>query len=397
MSFEQSAVQVLGTLQHAVADLLAHAPTEIRKAVDVERVFGVNRLLGWQVYRIASAKNPLAAGVQVPARVSMKKLMTAAARRRVPATIIERVSDAFEAFERFVETDAGDRKELEAMLSGFLPEERYKQELASREAAFRAISQVRGVANDADIATTFFKLSADGSGVDRASINAVMGMRRSRVDASLMFSVGDFSPSNRSVFTLDGQPCEEALATLLREFSTSPLPGLELHRIDSLMYYYIRGQDIGLRSAANIVIADLRPKMLPRYWAPGLPRYRGPGYFLTFPVKRLTMDVFVHRDVYPGVIPELRVYDAVPRGEVAVFGDPVREVDRLVTHDMIRPLPTGVQGAKLTNVPRYVDMLDYAYSALKWNPAEFRGYRLDVEYPIYGAQYRMGFKLPETR
>ncbi len=395
MSFEQTAVFVLGTLQRALADMLAAAPSEIRKAVDVGRVFGVNSPLGWQIYRIANAKNPLAAGTHVPARTSMKKLLTSAARRRVPSEIIERVSEAFDAFEHFVETSAGDREEVEAMLNAFLPEERYRQDLANREAAFKANSKVRGIANEVDITASFYFPSKDKTAVDRAVLDASLGGRRSRPDVPIILGSGDFRPNSERPLSLDGQPFDGALGSLLPQFSTTPLPGLKTQQIGGTTYYCIEGHDVGLRSAADIVSAEYHPKMLPKYRPKDSWGYCGPSCRGISPAKHFTLDAFVHRDVYPGVVPELRVYDTLARGEVVRFDDPDRRIDLLKTHDVIRPLPSKLAALGLPHAPRYVEMLEYVYKTLGLDPAEFRGYRLDVEYPIYGAQYRMGFLVPE--
>lgn len=394
--FEQTASLVLGTFQRAVIELLAALPLDSYKVLDISQTLGINRLLGWQLYRIVNSSNPLAVGAHVPVKASMKKVLASAERLRVPLEVVEHAAEAFEAFEQFVEANASDRGELEAMLSDFLPEERSKQELAGRETAFRGMSQVKGVTTETDVITLFFKVSEDGLAVDRVTLTAMMGLRRSRADVPLVFGVGDFTPRPDIVLTLDGTPSEQPLGGLLPQFSTSPLPGLDVHRApDGMIYYCLAGQDVGLRSAADLVTADVRPKMLPRYWEVDQPRYRGPSYHIDSPVRRMTFDVFLHRDVYPGVSPELRVYDAVSRGEVVEFDDPARKIDLLKTNDAIHPLPSRLIGARLRHLPRYVEMLQHVYDTLGWNSAEFRGYRLDVEYPIYGAQYRMGFKLPE--
>jgi hypothetical protein len=107
-SFEHAAGMVLGRLQIALAELLRAVPAQTRTASEVERAFGVDYKLGWQVHRIANSKNPLAAGPNVPARVSMEKLLKAASRRQVPDDVVERVSRAFGEFERLAEVEAED-------------------------------------------------------------------------------------------------------------------------------------------------------------------------------------------------------------------------------------------------------------------------------------------------
>jgi hypothetical protein len=396
LPFDQAAAIVLGDLQHALVDLLAAAPSEVRKAADVERVFGVNHLIGWQVYRIATAQNPLAAGAHVPARVSLKKLLTAAARRRVSADILSRISEAFDAFEHLVESDAGGREELEAMLSAYLPEENRKQELLSRESIFKGMSHVKGLAAEADVAAMFFHPNADGLFVDRVTINAEFGLRRIRPDAAIVLGSGDTKALDDPMRTLDGRPPGGPMGILLPQFSSTPFP---LHeQLDSgngMVDYCIRGQNVGMRSAVDIVTAERRDRALPRYRKPASPIFGGPAFTVTTPVKRMTLDAFIHEDVFPGTAPRLWIYDTTNRGFVYPIDSPARQRDQLPSSDPIRTLPAGLTGARLAHAPRYIEILEHVYSTLNWDPSRFRAYRLDVQFPVYGAQYQMGFRVPD--
>jgi hypothetical protein len=241
-----------------------------------------------------------------------------------------------------------------------------------------------------------FRLSADGRGVDRVTLNGQFGLRRVRPDAHIIIGSGDSSPLATPLVTLDGRPCDGPWGALLPQFSSAPLPQVETHELGGMYFYRVAGQDVGLRSAIDLVIADRREGALPRYRVPGKPRFGGPTYAVEQPVKRGTLDVFLHRDVFPGVAPRLWVYDTTARGPISSFDDPTRVYDLLETQDTIRTLPVGLAGARLAHAPRYVEMLEHVYRTVGWDPTEFRGYRLDVQYPLPGMQYMLGFALPEA-
>lgn len=385
LPFEQAAAMVLGDLQHALADLLNAAPSEIRKIADVERVFGINHLLGWQVYRIVHAENPLAAGMHVPANVSLRKLLAAASGRGVPASILDRVAGAFEAFEHLVKSDAGDREEMEAMISALLPEERRKQELVSRQTVFKGMSQVKGLAAEAVVTAIFIKPSADDPQlIDQVFINGLFGLRRMRPDAKIIDWNVDSSDS--SALTLDGSPITGHLATLLKEFSTSPPPRFESRQTENATYYRVAGNDVGLRAAIDLVMAERRVNT-----RPSANRFRGGAHAIDIPAKRAVLDVFAHKDVFSGIAPQLAVYDTAVRGMIGRFDDPAREDDRLLSYDEIRVLPNAHTGARLTQIPRYMQIVEHIYAKTGWDAADFRGYRVDSPYPVYGAQYMIGF------
>ncbi len=394
-SFKQAATRALAELQQSLTNLLASGPAEVRKASDVERVFGVNYLLGWQIYRLSTTQNPLANGMHVPGKGAMKKLLAAAAERDVPAAVIDHVTEAFEAVEQLVETDAGGREEWEALLSAFIPEERPKQELASKQAVFRGASQIKGVAMEAAVAAMAFNVSADGQRIDRAGINGEFGLRRFKPSGRILIGIGDMMSSQIPTLTLDGRPCDEPLGTLLPEFSTSPLPPFQTQRINNMLYYFVNAQDVGMRSAIDLVTADRQMDLWPRYrtWQ-GLPRQRGPVYVVATPMKQLTCDVFFHKDLCPEM-PTLHIFEAGTRGWSSTIDDPLREHDRLDMQESIRALPPGLGGARLHHVPRYTEMLEHLFNTMQWDLSQFRGYRLDVQYPMYNAQYTIAFPIPD--
>lgn len=394
-SFEEVATSVLRELQDALNALLAAAPGETHRATDVEKAFGVDYKLAWQTFRIANAENPLAAGSSVPARVSMRKLLQAASKKRIPEQLIERVSAAFEVFEQFVSTDAGDRESLEALLSAFLPEERQKQELAAKAADFKARSQINGIAAEAELFCAFYLPARNATMVDLAFVQGHIGLRRIWPGAPIRF--GYENSGLAKLRTLDGTPMTSGQDALLREFSTSPLPEFKRHATDVSTYYSVTEQDVGLRSAINLVRGLLNHENKPLHRQDDGRTHTAVLSILDVPSKRLTMDVFLHEDVYPGVSPELTIHDTSRDGVITRVNDPAREHDRLQIHESVRPLGTRFVQAKLAHIPGYLDMLRHAADKLQVDPATLRGYRLDVQYPVYATQYTIAFRLPEPR
>ncbi len=394
LTFEQHATLVLGKLQMALSDLLRAAPESTRTASEVERALGVDYKLSWQVHRIATVKNPLAGGANVPARVSMQKLLHAAARRRIPGGIISRVADAFDAFERLMESEAGDRSELDAMLASFVPESREKRELEIKRAAFKAQSQLKSVTMDAQVGAFLLHPSGDGQMVDRATFSAYVGLRRLRPGAHIGFSTISATSPTSVVQTIDGGSPDTGHSILLPQYCSKPTPRFEVHRFGTHTRYSVAGSDVGVSAAVQLVMAELRRGAMKRFRQPDGRSMSGVMNTTDIPMKRQTTDIFLHRDVYPGSLPEFAVFDTVPRGLATALDDPAREIDRIPFEESVRPLVGGLEHAGLAHVPEYMDMLGSVCRKLGWDPSEFRGFRLDVLYPVYGAQYMIGFALP---
>jgi hypothetical protein len=115
-----------------------------------------------------------------------------------------------------------------------------------------------------------------------------------------------------------------------------------------------------------------------------------PGAVIDIPVKTLIVDVLVHQDVWPGVEPELRMYDTTGRG-LANPTDPARDMDRIDILESIQDMGTRLEGFRAKEAGRYVEMVRYICGRLDWDSDHFRGYRCRVDYPVHGTQVAMVF------
>jgi hypothetical protein len=99
------------------------------------------------------------------------------------------------------------------------------------------------------------------------------------------------------------------------------------------------------------------------------------------------------RVVNPGQEPELILYDTAIDG-IADVNDRARDVDRLDMSESIDLLGNGLSRAEIAENPRYLELVERVHSARGWNPADFRGFRTRIEYPLYGSQIVMAFDAP---
>src|SRR5690606_18875328 len=96
----EEATRTLGALRDAVRKLVGSSPTPIRRAADLQRALGVDAPLGWQIFRLAIAADPLAAVLYIPRAGSMAKVLRRALEagfERQPVAATEAAYAAFEA------------------------------------------------------------------------------------------------------------------------------------------------------------------------------------------------------------------------------------------------------------------------------------------------------------
>ena len=77
-SFEKDAEDVLTHLRAALSRLVAAAPSVVKRATDLQRVLDVRTSLAWQVFRVATAKDPFDTVPHIPRAESMTKILEAA-------------------------------------------------------------------------------------------------------------------------------------------------------------------------------------------------------------------------------------------------------------------------------------------------------------------------------
>src|SRR5215471_17592285 len=99
----------LPRLCRAFGRLIECLPGSVRRAADVQRALGLDKALGWQVFRLGSAADPIGAGLFVPRPAPLARVLAAARRCGVPEEAVVDAAETVAAFERLVERHAGDR------------------------------------------------------------------------------------------------------------------------------------------------------------------------------------------------------------------------------------------------------------------------------------------------
>lgn len=396
-SFEQAATSVLGRLQHAMAGLIAAAPEEVRKAADVERVFGIDHRLGWQVYRIATSRNPLAAGTNVPARVSVDRLVKVAARKGVSPSIVEEISTAFDEFETLVRQHAGSRTEFDALVASALPEEQDRISLSAREALYHAARTIRGASMQVSSLTHIVHPStANPEMLDGCNLIGNFGLQRVRKGAMIETSALFRDLAGSKTRTIDGQPITDSTDIMLPRFCTAPTPRIAVHRGDQNARFVLEGEDVGIKAAVDSVFADYLPAGRSRFAVPHRP-FVGAAHATDAPARLQVIDVLLCDGVVPSPEPDVRVYDIVPHGQLTKLPDPDRELDRVTFAPSVRFLGRGLNSFRCLQIPRYQEMLSHICEKRGWDPSRFSGYRVEIEYPVYSWQTVLAFRLPAER
>ena len=378
-------------------DVIRVMPVRVRKPAEFQRALKLDRSLSSRLLRALEIDDPLAALYRMPGPQGLR-LVLRAARKAVDdkPELIVRAEETLTELEHLVATEIGDWKALQAALCGWIPEAREQFEMANRQAAFRAMSNIKGVTANAMVSVTLIHPgSANEDWLDRAGITGMCRLKRLRPGTPMGFLHGSSiaPPPGTQRLSLDANPIDTKHgAPLLREFSSSPTPEFEVRVEGDIVHYVLEGDGVGVGSLVDLYFADVMRGRYPAHKSIS-PRPATPGAVIDVPVKMLIVDVLVHEDVWPGVEPELHMYDTAVRG-IANPVDASRDMDRIDVVEAIQYLGTQSSRFRTTEVACYSDMMRFVCHKLGWDSESFRGFRCRVEYPVYGAQVSMIFRPP---
>jgi hypothetical protein len=240
-----------------------------------------------------------------------------------------------------------------------------------------------------DMVTTslFLVPSGDGRRIDGIEVHRRIGLRRLRPSTSLAllsFSVPpEEIPAGEAIWfdTVDGRPIDDpASAFLMREFSSQPLPELQLVQDNNVLTLVLPG------NAANRTPSQITSTFRIRNaWSlePEGTMQSLRGYVLHVPCAQLVRDVFVAESLFPEasarvsfVLPGPRVATRPPREDGARH---FTEVDLTST---IEQLPPGAQAFQVPGIGDQGAAIRHALDRAGHSQTRFRGWRCSITYPV---------------
>lgn len=394
---ELEAQEVLPRVRSAVARVLGSVPDAGRRPAAVSRALGLHQTLAWKLVQIVENPDPFATVQHIPGEGGIEIFLKAAASKGVPAAQVEAVRAAVADFRRLIESHAGDRASLELMLAGLAQRPVSPVELSIRKAGFRCASYTWGVQCRAGIKTLFLKQGADPDTFDIAAVRGYIGLRRVRPNTAWPLSRRRYFNETGQVQRSTVRPIDPGSGTdtipLLTPFCSRPLPDIETVISDNGMKEYrLRPGPVGDRSAINCFIGDIMPGRGER-WGSEVDRTFDHGLQNRTPAEAITVDAFVHRDLWNDIDPESLVISEL--SDEPWYAPNKAPGDRLPFPEQVRRLGRGVEASPCPEYPQYPDLIEYVFDRLGWRAEEFTLFRLRVEYPVVRTAVVMRFNRPD--
>lgn len=394
---ESLAAEVGEQLGRSLERVVNLVPTPRQGPVALAEALKVDKVLTSRLLKALRQREPLAIAHLAPGPEPLRRLIRAAAENGVPSPAIDDAVTAVNAFEALIRETAGDRSGLDALLSAWLPDTRQEFEVRRKQAAFKAMSELKGAACDVNFACTIVQPGDHSERLDVVWVFGSFGLRRLRPDVPVKFTSRRLADADapRQPSSIDGAPVDlqTGLAGLrLDDFCSKPPPEVNAHHVGEVVHYTLGDHGFGPQSGVDLVFAEVNRNEIGRFRVD--PERR--TYFFAevpIPARTLVFDVLLHEDVFPGAEPALTIYDTVLDG-IASVNDRTRDIDRLDMVERLVTLGSGIARLRSGDVPRSPELYRTVFSRLGWEGDRFRGWRCRIDYPVYGSQVVMAFDPP---
>lgn len=396
-SLESRITRVGEQLGSSFGAVLAALPMGQQGPQLLAKGLGLDKVLTSRLLKALRRPDPMSVLHSIPGPEPLRRFVRAARRQGVERALLDDASAAVGAFEQLIKSDVGDRSALGAIISAWLPEAREEFELRRKQAAYKALSQLKGMSAEMNLSAVILHPNPDGETIDVVWLIGHLGLSRLRPGVTAKFATRRMvaDDAERRPTTLSGEPIEGLDSAPFEELCILPPARLDTQRYGDVVHYTLAGEEYGPRSAVDLLFAEVNLGEVPRFVPAGSGRK---GYVfseVSVPCRTLVLDVLVHDDIYPGSEPELAIYDTALNG-VANLNDRARDIDRLDMVESVQNMGRGTANLRIAEVPRHVDAVRHVYSEMGWEETQFRSYRCRVEFPIYGSQVSVAFEPPHS-
>lgn len=397
--------RTLRAIRTELLAFLAAMPVAAQNASGLSRLLNVERTTCQRTVSAITAPYPgLALAGLLPGTRGIRLLVEAAVAHGIQFDPegLKRLDRALSAYDESTKSLAGSRsrllKRIDRTLAGAAPgsSRSAEAELAQREALFEGASALTGRSSDVWLAAHIYTpVPGHPEVIAQTRAHGLIGHRAEAHAVPLTFHIfGEPTDETRSDLTtfrpLRESRTEGVPSELLTEFSTDPVPVVHSAHPDEFIVQTIEpSPDQPETSPIDLIFAmtggvshpATRAVNTEEVWA-----------LINFPVRRLLLDVFMHRDLARQCVPGLDVHLWRPD-----FAQHVGErwQTRFQSPPSLQLLTPGLDRAQTSAWGRYTELLRTLFAAKGLNPSDYVGFRCDTAYPIWRTGYCIAFDFGE--
>lgn len=390
----QVKLAVLGRLlQESLQAVVVALPQKAQRTGGLSTHVGVNKVFTSRLLTALRQEDPLHVVHRMPGPEPLGRFLQSPALAEIPKPTLRAAKEAISRFQTFIEVEAGDRAALQTMMSPWLGEARSEFDQRRRQAAYKAISELKGASVDLSVATAIIHPASDRNYLDVVWMLGLIGLRRLRPDARIKLDTRRLShvSQERHPTTLDGNPLGGPEPSGLEGFCPNGPTPLEVVGANDTVNYLLGGSQFGPRHCSDMLLAEVNRAEIKRH-TPEQPQRRNYVNAVAVPpAQTLILDLLLHRSLLDGNPPDLLIYDTAgsgpvdPNSDLSTY-DLLESGEQLTFHDGVDGIPTIAEYAQ------YGPLMETVLGKLDWSADAFHLWRVRVPYPLYSSQVTIAFK-----
>lgn len=382
-AFQRDAVEAVSLVRDRFARIIELKCPGSKAVTSLADAFDIHRKLAWQLSKVAYSEDPFAAARHMPPARSLDAWLVAAARKGVPADLIESAREAGARFEALAETHASSRAEFEMLLESCAAGSDEGADARWRQQSFLGNSYTWGAHCRTLMAFCVLMPSDDRDMHFHAvQVRGLIGFRQTRpgvrwiVNQSAVVDDQARAAGGLERVPLDPEGARsQAGVPVLPAFCSEPMPRLERRRTpDGLIHDEFASGAVGLSGERTLVTGEVIRNIGPVH-ATEQDRVAHFGTAVRTPAEVLQFDLFVRRGLFGSVQREPRVFSDLASS--VSFDD----VDALGTSARVARLGTGLGLAHSADIPGYTDLCASVCERVRIDPNDYELFRVRLEYP----------------
>jgi hypothetical protein len=359
------------------------------------RAVGIDKSPAGRIVRAVRAHTDLEFMHLVPSPNGLRILLDRAQGTGRPELLAE-IAERTEKFRQLLDSTPGGRHAIDAQISESSGEVRDKAEHAAKQSAFKSMSFLLGHFCETMASSLFIVPSKNGKKVDGIEVTTRIGVQRMRPNKSLSL-LGLLlpdeipKPGELRIESLSGGA--GMLDFMLREFSSDPLPELEV-KVDGPVTTFVLAGDPSGSAPKQLTSAFVIRNGYERHPQHSPVNLR--GYVLMLPTRTVIRDVYLAEDVFPSAIPSVGHAYPMPGG--FVNRTPEGEIPDFASLDLnvpIEHLPSAPTRHRIRGIPNHPALIQSVLETVGHEKTSFRGWRCTLSYPVPFAEMVWSVRLPE--
>ncbi len=382
-TFEDAAVHALERLRGAAASSIKSAGANDLNSLALSRKLGIDKSLSWRMVRFIEEVNAFSASKHLPGDAGLRIFARAIRASGAAARQLAEFDAAIEELEGVVARHAGNRAAFRALLTHCteLPHADNRA-VGFRRGAHEANAALWGIQAHTRLMMAFLT-AGEGGSVDVALVSGFLGLRRSRRDLSWPVArrriLGHEGRSRDGLaLPLDPSVAMDA-APMLSEYSTIRGESLRPVGTDHGFWYELPEGDIGLSGAVDCVFGERLPGAGPALRDDAVEDAEV-MLRVDIPVEHLLLEVFVDRKIPVTGNARVSQFNLLTGGSGE--NSPDRERARMPIADQVQELGNDPRTWSTPAAPRHWEMVNDCMQWMSRQPADFRVYRVSMQWPL---------------